>query len=163
MPYIISIATVCLFVLLQSTILKFIAIEGVIPDISLIAIVFLANKNGRILGETAGFAAGIAEDLLSLSPLGFHALLKTVLGFLFGFTKGVVFLDAVLMPVLMTSVATVLKLILISILNAFIHLPSLTFAFFSFQTLIEIGYTLLLSPFIFAFLGLFRTFLPRSR
>jgi rod shape-determining protein MreD len=162
MPYLVSVLTVSVFVLLQSTVLHVIAINGVIPDLSLIAIVYLANKNGRTFGETLGFAAGIVEDLLSLAPLGFHAFLKTTIGFLFGYTRGVVFLDSVLMPVLLTTIATIIKLLLVSILGIFIQLPSLAHAFFSTQTLIEIGYTLLLSPFIFAFLGLFHVFLPRS-
>lgn len=162
MPFLISISTVILLVLLQSTVMHVAAIEGVIPDLSLIAIVYLANKNGRILGETTGFAAGIVEDFLSVAPLGFHALLKTIVGFLFGYTQGVVFLGAILIPVLMTAVATVIKLFLVSVLNVFFQFPSLGHAFFSMQSLIEIGYNVFLSPFIFAFLGLFKIFLPRS-
>lgn len=158
-----STIVVIILVLLQTTLMHHLAIEGVIPDLSLIAIVFLANKNGKMLGETSGFVAGLVEDFLSLSPLGFHSFVKTVIGFLFGYTKGVVFIGTIFMPVVMTAAATFLKFLLVGILKAFFQMTSLGLDFFSWPTLIEFGYNMLLSPFIFAILGLFKFLLPKER
>jgi rod shape-determining protein MreD len=152
---------IVVFILLQTTILHTVAIEGVVPDLSLIALVFLANKNGKIFGESLGFIGGLVEDFLSLSPLGFHAVVKTLIGYLFGLTHGVVFIGALLMPMLMVCIATLLKSLLVAAVTAFFQIPLSAFSFFSMKTVIELGCNVFLSPFIFAFLGLFR--IPKER
>ncbi|MDR1932711.1 MAG: rod shape-determining protein MreD [Spirochaetales bacterium] len=162
MRFIVSTALVIGFVLLQSTALHAIAIQGVVPDLSLIAVIFIANRNGAVLGETAGFAGGIVEDFLSLSPLGFHALLKTAAGFLAGSTFGVIFIGSLFMPVLMAGAATVLKYLLSAFLLAVTNGPG-TNSLFSLSTLIEIAYNMILAPFVFALLGFFKVLVPGAR
>ncbi len=163
MHYIASTITFAILVLLQSTVFHFISIQGIIPDLSLIALVFLSNRNGKIVGETIGFAGGLFEDFLSLSPLGFHALTKTLLGFVFGFTHGVVFIGAVMMPMLMIGIATIVKAVLISFISSFFQTSLSGYSFFSLKTLVEIGYNVVLAPFIFAFLGLLKFLQPKER
>ncbi|MBP7494342.1 MAG: hypothetical protein KA771_02520 [Spirochaetales bacterium] len=46
-----------LLVILQSTLLNKIAIQGVKPDLSLLSMIYLSNKNGKILGQTLGFCS----------------------------------------------------------------------------------------------------------
>jgi len=163
MHYISSTITFAILVLLQTTVVHFISIQGIIPDISLIALVFLSNRNGKLVGETIGFAGGLFEDFLSLSPLGFHALTKTLLGFAFGFTHGVVFIGAVMMPMLMIGIATIVKSVLVSFIFSFFQMSLSGYSFFSLKTLIEIGYNMVLAPFIFAFLGLLKFLQPIER
>lgn len=163
MNSVLSIIFMMIFVLLQTTLMHHIAIEGVIPDLSLIVLIFLANRNGRVTGETAGFAGGLVEDFLSLSPMGFHALMKTVIGFLYGYTFGVVFIGSLLMPMLMVGIASLIKAFLASVIIALFQVPGSIHSFFSWQTMIEVGYNMILSPFMFAFLGIFKFLLPRAR
>ena len=162
MRFALSAILAVLFVLLQTTILHKLAFHGVIPDLSLIVIVFIANKNGSLMGQSAGFAAGMVEDFLSLSPLGFHALVKTLVGFFVGLSFGVVFMDSFFIPMLMVGAASVAKNILAAFLMMFTGDTGAA-GFFSFTTLIEIAYTVILSPFVFAFLGLFKVLLPKAR
>ena len=157
-----SAALAAVFVLLQTTVLHRFAFRGVIPDLSLIVIVFAANKNGTIFGQSVGFAAGIVEGFLSLSPLGLHALVKTLIGFFVGMTFGVVFMDSLFIPMLMVGAAAVVKNILSAFLMALTD-DSPSAGFFSFVTLIEIAYTMILSPFVFAFLGFFKILVPKAR
>jgi rod shape-determining protein MreD len=98
-----------LLVILQSTLLNKIAIKGVKPDLSLLAMIYLSNKNGKMLGQTLGFCSGLVEDFLSVSPLGFNGFIKTLIGFLFGLTEGTFFIDSVIIPMAMSGVATLLK------------------------------------------------------
>ena len=163
MRFAFSIAVTVAFVLLQSTVAhEYMKFKGVIPDLSLIAIIFLANKNGKILGETSGFAAGLVEDILSTSSLGFHAIIKTLMGFLAGSTFGVIFMGSLFMPMLMTGVATILKCLLTSVLVVITSEPGIT-SFFSLATLIEVGYNMVLAPFIFALLGFLKVLVPGVR
>ncbi|MDR3200134.1 MAG: rod shape-determining protein MreD [Spirochaetales bacterium] len=162
MRLVVSAAFTIALVLLQSTVLHAAAIQGVIPDLSLIAVIFIANRNGSVFGESAGFAGGIVEDFLSLSPLGFHALLKTIVGFFAGSTFGVIFIGSFFMPMLMAGAATILKYLLSAFLLAITNDPG-TSGLFSLGTLIEIAYNMILAPFIFAFLNFFKVLVPRAR
>ena len=158
----VSAAITIAFVLLQSTVLHIISFQGVIPDLSLIAVIFIANRNGSIFGQSAGFAGGMVEDFLSLSPLGFHALLKTVVGFLAGISFGVVFFGSLFMPMLMVGAASILKNLLAAVLLA-ITGDTASIGVFSLRTLIEIAYTMILAPFVFALLGFFKILVPKVR
>jgi len=76
-----------LILLLQTTLVRFLAVGGLEPDIVLVWIVFYALRRGQIPGTIAGFASGLLLDLLSGADgmLGLAALSKTVAGFLTGY------------------------------------------------------------------------------
>jgi rod shape-determining protein MreD len=79
---------VCLAVIVAHTTLsKFIAIGGIVPDIPLILVVYLALRRGQIVGTVVGFGMGLALDLLggTESMLGLSALAKTSAGFIAGY------------------------------------------------------------------------------
>ncbi|MDR1317879.1 MAG: rod shape-determining protein MreD [Spirochaetales bacterium] len=162
MRLIVSAILTIAFVLLQTTFLHNIAFRGVIPDLSLIAVIFIANRNGTIAGQTVGFAGGLVEDFLSLSPLGFHALLKTLVGFLAGTSFGVIFIGSLFMPMLMAGAATVFKNILAAFIMALTS-DSAAGGLFSLRTLIEIVYNMVLAPFVFALLGFVKIIVPKVR
>lgn len=138
----------------QSTLFNGIAVLGVIPDISLIVILYTSNQNGSLTGQLSGFFAGIVEDFLSLSPLGFHALYKTVIGFICGKTKDTVFIDPVLMPMLIVLIGTILKGAFVLLISLFFSIPPGASNVFSSHFWIEIIYNTVLAPFVFALLGM---------
>lgn len=76
-----------LLVLLQTTVVHFVAIGSIVPDLLMIWIVALAIHDGQITATTAGFLIGTVIDLLSGSDgmLGLSALSKTLAGFLAGY------------------------------------------------------------------------------
>jgi rod shape-determining protein MreD len=76
-----------LFVLLQTTLVRYLAIETVAPDLLLIWVVYLALREGQSVGTAAGFFLGLLFDLISgtESMLGLAALSKTVAGFTAGY------------------------------------------------------------------------------
>jgi rod shape-determining protein MreD len=140
-------------VLLQTTLLEHVAIRGAVPDLSLVVLLFIATRKGSLVGEVGGFVSGLLEDFLSLSPLGLHALLKTVLGYLYGLVRGKVFVDPILMPLLMAVIATVSK-------RALAGLVMLLFregaepVVWGVTGWVELGYNAILAPFVFALMGL---------
>ncbi len=150
-------------VFLQSTVLRWVALKGVKPDLALILLVFVAVRRGSLSAQTSGFLAGLLEDILSLSPVGFNALLRTVLGFFYGLTAGSLFVDPVLMPVLLVLVATLLKGLLSSLLVALFHIPAPGFQIFAGPLWIEVGYNAVLAPFLFAPLRRLRALAPREK
>ncbi len=145
-------------VLLQSTLLNRIAVWEVTPDLSLILIVFFSNRFGSLKVEISGFAAGLVEDFISLSPLGFHTFIKTLSGFLFGLTRGKIFLDPVFIPVVLTAAATLFKHLIAGLLGAIFVAPDLLEPIFTAKMAIEIGLNAIISPFLFGILKLFKVF-----
>ncbi len=76
-----------LFILIQTTIIRFLPIASITPDILLIWIVYLGIRNGQITATVAGFFIGLVMDLLSGSAgmLGLSAMAGTVAGFIAGY------------------------------------------------------------------------------
>jgi rod shape-determining protein MreD len=145
-------------ILLQSTILGRIAIRGVRPDLALLVLIFVSMRRGAMVGQVSGFATGFLEDLMNVSPLGFHSLLRTVIGYVYGLLSGNVFIDPFLMPIILTVVATILKGILAGIVSAIFGLAASGFITFTGRLWIEVGYNGVIAPFLFAFLNLFKMF-----
>jgi rod shape-determining protein MreD len=71
---------------LQTTVVPLIGVSGIIPDLLMTALFFLALRNGQMAAVGAGFFLGLAQDLFSApSILGQNALSKTIAGFFAGF------------------------------------------------------------------------------
>jgi rod shape-determining protein MreD len=83
----IDIALTILFILLQTTLARYLAVGGLTPDLALIWIIYLALRRGQIAGTVAGFSTGLVLDLLSGNDgmLGLAALAKTAGGFTAGY------------------------------------------------------------------------------
>jgi rod shape-determining protein MreD len=150
-------------VLLQTTLLPYLAIRGVKPDLVLIILVFVAIRKGSMTGQLAGFASGLAEDFLSLSPLGFHAFLRICVGYFYGLTAGNIFVDPILMPLVLVVIATLFKGLASAVLIAAFSRPAAGFAAFHGPFWIELGYNAVLAPFFFAGLSLFKALHPRDK
>ncbi len=155
--FILSLVITGVFIALQSTILQKIAVRGVIPDVALVVIVFSSNSMGAMRGQFLGFIAGLLQDFLSSGPLGFNALIKTIIGFIFGKLKGKLFLDSILLPVIFILSATILKEGFTA-LTGLIFLGSEKFMYFGRSFLIELGLNAFLSPFIFALMKLLKLY-----
>ncbi|HUX21203.1 MAG TPA: rod shape-determining protein MreD, partial [Spirochaetia bacterium] len=81
------------FVILQSTVLKNVRIFDVKPDVAFIIFMFTSTRQGSFRSELTGFSTGLVQDFLSLAPLGFNALIRTIIGFVYGLLRGRFFLD----------------------------------------------------------------------
>ena len=76
-----------LLIVLDSTLVKFLAIATIVPDILLIWIVYVAIREGQATATTTGFLIGLAENLMGTmnGVLGLAALAKTFAGFIAGY------------------------------------------------------------------------------
>lgn len=157
-PVILTILLLGAVVLLQTTVLGIVAVGGVTPDLQLILLVFLALRRGSMSGQLAGFAGGLLEDLVSLAPLGFHALVRTLVGFTSGLLHGLVRTNAIAVPVLILG-ATFIKGLTSALLGLLFDVqPDLHLLEGRFW--IEAAYSAVLAPFLFALLGRVRLLRP---
>ncbi len=69
----------------QVMVVRFMAIDGVTPDILLIWLLYFTLNEGQIAGTAAGFLTGLLYDLAAGGFVGLTALTKTVAGFLAGY------------------------------------------------------------------------------
>jgi rod shape-determining protein MreD len=72
-------------IIIQTTIIPLISINGVVPDLILILLVFYAARKGQIYGTILGFIFGFLFDLITGSLLGSAMLSKTLTGFIAGY------------------------------------------------------------------------------
>ncbi len=78
-------------VVLQTTLFTHLRIDGVGPDIGLVAVLAVAYEDGADTGAIFGFLMGLAMDLFLTTPLGLSALSFAITGYAVGvFQAGVV-------------------------------------------------------------------------
>ncbi len=88
-------------VVLQTTLFTHLQIDGVAPDIGLVAVLAVAYEDGADTGAIFGFIMGLAIDLFLTTPLGLSALSFAVTGYAVGvFQHGVVRTTPWLAPIL---------------------------------------------------------------
>ena len=148
------------FSLFESAILSNIAFLPAVPDFPLICVVYFSLQHGKITGETNGFVSGILLDFLSGCPFGLNSLLRTVIGYIYGLFDKTFSTEGFIVPVVVSFAATILKMVLISVISLFY--PSLvnTYHLFSPVFGFELLMNSLLAPFVFKFLGYFDHLFP---
>ena len=157
----IHLITTAVLVGLQSTLFRFIEIRGASPDLVLIYLVFAADTRGPLQGQVLGFIAGVIEDLLSLAPLGFNSLIRLLTGFLFGHTRGKIFLDPLVSPILFVLAATLLKevfALLLSVMFLETAVKAFTLSFW-----IELGMNIVMAPIVYNIFRSLKIFVENDR
>lgn len=154
---------VCIFalfcsVIIESCILTNIPVLYVVPDFVLICSVYFSLLNGRTFGEITGFAGGLILDFVTGIPFGFNCLIRTIVGYVFGFFTETVILKGFIIPMTTVAIATILKAVLISLTSVFfpninIYNPGLISQAFLFGFIINI----ILAPLSFKFLSFFNS------
>lgn len=142
------------FGIIQSILLTEIMPLGVVPDVAMILLIAASWKYGAYAGMISGFLLGIALDTMSLSIMGFHAIIYTLIAYLFGrffqsISKGVF-----LMPAFSTLSATAFKYGGSYLIAVTFSLNSAAARFFTLPTLVEAAANFIIAPLFFFLFGL---------
>src|SRR5690606_37603981 len=70
--------------LIQFSLLNFVVVQGITPDLLLILVVWIAIREGRFTGTIAGFLIGLTLDIITFDLIGINAFTKTIAGFIAG-------------------------------------------------------------------------------
>ncbi len=135
--------------ILQSTLLVQIMPFDFMPDLALLFFVALSWRYGSMVALIAGFIIGLNHDLLSLAPLGFHAFLYTLSGYLFGRLHNHISPGPLIMPFLAALTATFIKYGGASLLDLVFALHLGTIQTFTLNTLWETLANIALAPLVF--------------
>jgi rod shape-determining protein MreD len=147
----------------QSTWFGGIAVFGVVPDLSLLVLIWVSYKNGPVEGPISGFLSGLAEDFLSTSPLGFHAFVKTAVAAATAVLHGSFFIDRLLLPILLGIAGTLTKAITVGLLYLVFGSTIHAYSIADRVLWIEAAYNGLLAPFVFLLLAPLSRFLVTER
>jgi rod shape-determining protein MreD len=71
--------------LLQQTLVSWLAIGAVRPDLVLIALTAVALRHGPVAGLYAGLLIGLVQDVYAVETLGANVLAKGLVGYALGF------------------------------------------------------------------------------
>jgi len=145
--------------ILQSTLIAKISVFKEVPDIALCIVVFSAYVNGTMTGQISGFFSGLFQDFLSAAPLGLNCLVRTIIGALAGIFKGAFFLDILIMPVILCSLATLMKALVIFLIHLFMGSAVPAYSLTSSKLWIELGLNAVSAPLLFLLLKNFRPIL----
>ncbi len=85
LKYIVPLFVFIPVVLIQLTVIPFISVQEVVPNLLLISVVYFSIANGQIFGTIAGASFGLLYDLISGNLLGSNMLSLTVAGFVAGY------------------------------------------------------------------------------
>lgn len=83
--YIISLVLFFPLLVVQTTIIPLVEINGIVPDLIMILLVYYAIKYGQVYGTVLGFVYGFFFDLITGSLLGSVMFSKTLTGFIAGY------------------------------------------------------------------------------
>jgi rod shape-determining protein MreD len=149
--------------LLQSTLLSRLTFLYAIPDLTLVILVYTAYVNGTMCGQVTGFFSGLLLDFISVAPLGYNALTRTLIGALTGFMKGTFFLDVIFLPMFLCAGATIAKALSRNLLSILLAGVVPAYNFFLPYFWVELGLNIVIAPLLFAFLKLFKSLLVGKR
>lgn len=145
--YLISILLFFPLLVIQTTLVSLISVNGVVPDLILILLVFYAVRNGQIYGTILGFVYGFLFDLITGSLLGSAMLSKTIAGFIAGYfsneNKREVYLKSYIFS-LIVLLCTLVDTIVYSFFSAIDLSKSILVLFFE-QAMLPALYTAVIS------------------
>lgn len=101
-----------LMVSLQSTLIPVLTMDGVRPDLVLVAVVSAALADGRETGVLCGVFGGILQDLLSAGAFGINTLTKMLVGLFVGIYERKINQKNLLMPLVAVSAGTLAALMI---------------------------------------------------
>jgi rod shape-determining protein MreD len=84
MRYLNYVVAFIVLIILQTTLVEFISIKGIKPDLIICLLVYLSMKEGALAGIFGGFLMGLSMDVYSPQTLGTGSLAKSVIGYFTG-------------------------------------------------------------------------------
>lgn len=114
--YLLTGAAFVLALLLEGSVFSFFMMDRALPDLFLVMVISLGFILDERRGALIGLCAGLLQDVIFSSALGFFALVKMILGYCAGLLGREVYREQLLVPTLLVFVATLVHEILLYIL-----------------------------------------------
>ena len=142
--------TSALLAILQTTWLANFTVAGARPDLVLIVLTLSAHTQGVQRGQISGFLVGLVEDMMSLAPIGFHAVVRLSHSAVVGLTRGAVQTHPLFTPILLVSVAWAVKHLTALLISYVTGVGDTAARLFTAATGVEFLLTIVAAPIVFA-------------
>jgi len=133
----------------ESSLFQHIAIFGVKPDISLVIITSVAVLQGKDMGIITGAASGMLQDIVFGKPIGITSFSYMIAGYVTGLNSEKIFKENLIVPVIFTAVATLIRYTFTILFHYIIHLDLSLFVYLKNAVLPELVYNCIISVFIY--------------
>ncbi len=157
--YLSSLLTLILFVLIESALLSNISFLPAFPDFMMICVLYFSVRNGKIAGQTMGFASGLLLDFFSGAPFGMSCIVRTLMGYLGGIFHNLMNYKSFLVNIVAGFSATIIKAVLIYGISLLFPKYVNSYHLFSSVFALELALNTIFTPIMFKFLGAFDAFL----
>ena len=94
--------------ILQTTLFRLLAIQGIFPNTALIIVTSYALLRGSKEGAIIGGCCGLLMDIFFSKMIGFYTLLYLAIGLLFGRSQKTFYRENYILPVIFCTISTVL-------------------------------------------------------
>ena len=131
--------------LLQSTILPYMSIFGVVPNTALLIVMSTALLKGKYYGGFIGIIMGLLQDVVFSSVIGINSFIYFFLGYLIGMAENKLSRDNMFIPIIFSIMGTIYYNFTYYTFMFFLskNIPFLSFS--KYLMLIEILYNIVLA------------------
>lgn len=141
---------IIIFALLQATLLNYINIFNIKPDLLLVSVVISSLYFDPVWALSLSIFAGILKDILSANTLGMNTVLFCLWSFsIIKLSRGITF-DSNYIRLVLIFIITILNSIIIRLVSLFLD-NFIPWGIFLRITLVESLYTALILPLVFKF------------
>lgn len=107
MKTIIILVMIIFNLVLQTTIIPFFPIMGMVPNTALVLVVVIALRVGRVRGGIFGLITGLIQDVLFSSTIGVSAFILFFVGYIIGFAQNSFSRENIINPIIFTVAGTI--------------------------------------------------------
>lgn len=152
-----SVSTLILFILamVETTILSNFSFLPAVPDLVLLASIYIAMMNGKAAGVIVGFVSGLILDFITGCPFGYNCLLRTIICYFAGFFNKNLNFKGIFIPFLIGLCGTFSKVFVTWLISLFYPNTVITYSMISVSFFTELLLNSILAPVIFKIVGCF--------
>lgn len=152
-----SVSTLILFILamVETAILSNFSFLPAVPDLVLLASIYIAMMNGKTAGVLVGFVSGLILDFVTGCPFGYNCLLRTIICYFAGFFNKNLNFKGIFIPFLIGLCGTFAKVFVTWIISLFYQNTVVAYSIVSVSFFAELLLNSLLAPVVFKITGCF--------
>ncbi|MDO4965432.1 MAG: rod shape-determining protein MreD [Lachnospiraceae bacterium] len=133
----------------QCSVLNYISLGGIVPNILLIITASFGFMRGQNEGMAVGFLCGILVDIFFGNVFGFYTICYVLIGYLNGFFKNIFYPEDIKLPLLLITVSEIVYCMICYIFR-FLLRGRLAFGYYFVHIILpEIVYTILATLLIY--------------
>lgn len=148
--------------ILQCTVFRALAVQGVVPNILIILTACSGFMQGDRYGVFVGFFCGLLMDLFFFEIIGFYSLLYMYIGYMNGLFHNIFYPDDIKLPLIMITLSDLLYSVVVYVL-LFLLRSRFDFGFYLLNVILpELVYTVFVAVIIYPLLLLITDLFRRA-